>query len=339
MARTGVEAKPIWQQVPSEVRTRVDAALGSEVRRALRIWGGYSPTPTFRLLLANRKRAFFKAAGPSDTDFARAAIRREARVYRDLGSLLSPWAPALLDSFEINDWRVLLLEDLGPKSVPPWTRAQARGIFRAYADFHRSTFAAILPDWVSAPGRYLARESRLWDEIPAAGTLGEVAALAGGQLEAARRWLEEAAPVLAASSRGLAQAPAPYALLHGDTRSDNLRWTAGRLRLFDWPHLGSGAAEFDVAAFAQSVTLEGGPQPQDLVAWYGERAPVRPEVLDAAVAAIAGFFADVCWREELPGLPRLRPFQRAQLRVSLAWAARRLRLPEPAWLDGMRREA
>lgn len=333
MPHTGVEAKPRWRQIPREVRGRVDMALGSEVRRAMRIWGGYSPTPTFRLLLANGERAFFKAAGPDDNDFSRAAILREERVYDDLGGLLSPWAPALLGSFHAGDWRVLLLEDLGPKSMPPWTRSTARGVFRAYAGFHRSTFGASLPAWVPAPGRYLAGMASLWDEMPVMDTFDEVAALAGDRAGEARRWLDNVAPALAAASRTLAEAPPPYAFLHGDTRSDNLRWTNGRLRLFDWPHVGAGAAEFDLAAFAETVTLEGGPQPEELVAWYGERAPVREEVLDAAVAAIAGFFAELCWREEPPGLPRLRPFQRAQFRVTLTWAARRLALPEPEWFD------
>ena len=71
------------------------------------------------------------------------------------------------------------------------------------------------------------------------------------------------------------------------------------------------------------------------MAWYAERAPLRPEVLDASVAAIAGFFAHGSWRPDIPGLPRLRTFQRRQLRVTLAWAAQRLGLPAPSWLGGI----
>src|SRR3712207_7513586 len=41
-------------------------------------------------------------------------------------------------SFHAGAWRVLLLEDLGPKSVPPWTPATIRNVSRAYAEFHRS---------------------------------------------------------------------------------------------------------------------------------------------------------------------------------------------------------
>ena len=52
-----------------------------------------------------------------------------------------------------------------------------------------------------------------------------------------------------------------------------------------------------------------------------------------AVAWIAGFFADLAWRPPIPGLPRLRAFQRQQLGVMLAWASRRLHLSEPDWVS------
>ncbi|HEV2235583.1 MAG TPA: hypothetical protein VGR57_02885, partial [Ktedonobacterales bacterium] len=109
-----------------------------------------------------------------------------------------------------------------------------------------------------------------------------------------------------------------------DTRSDNLRFAGGRLVLFDWPWAGVGRPELDVAAFAQSVTVEGGAAPERVVAWYAERLPLRDEALDAAVAWLAAFFALRAWEPELPDLPRLRGFQRRQLAVVLAWAARRL---------------
>jgi hypothetical protein len=66
--------------------------------------------------------------------------------------------------------------------------------------------------------------------------------------------------------------------------------------------------------------------------WYAEVMPLRRSYVDAAVAGIAGYFADRAWRPPIPGVPRVRAFQRRQLKVSLAWAARLLALPEPAWL-------
>ena len=93
--RTGVEAKPPWRSIPRALRDAVDAALGTGVRRAVRVWGGYSPTPTFRLRLADGRRAFFKAAGPRDNSFVHAAFSREERVYRQLADVIAPWVPGL----------------------------------------------------------------------------------------------------------------------------------------------------------------------------------------------------------------------------------------------------
>ncbi len=121
-------------------------------------------------------------------------------------------------------------------------------------------------------------------------------------------------------------------LLHFDTRSDNVRLQGDLLRIFDWPFASVGPHEFDLAAFAQAVTAEGGPIPERIVEWYEDILPVRPKALVASVAGIAGYFADRAARPPLVGLPRLRSIQRRQLRASLAWAARLLDLPEPTWL-------
>lgn len=332
MARAGVEPKPTWQALPRSVRTAVQAAIGAPVRRAARIWGGYSPSPTFRLHLADGRRAFVKLAGPLDTEFARLAFRRELRVYDELGAVIRSWAPAVYGVFSDGDWQGLLLEDLGPATIPPWTASAARGVCRAYAEFHRATVDVALPDWVPPADRYLARWATFWDQLAEAGGLDQTAALFAAP-DDARRWLDAALPALARCARALPEAAGPHALIHGDTRSDNLRLLDGRLRLFDWPHVAVAPPEFDLAAFAQSVTVDGGPTPEQIVAWYAEVASVRIEVVDAAVAAVAGYFAECAPGAPIPGLPRLRPFQRAQLGVTLAWAARRLGLPDPPPLN------
>jgi hypothetical protein len=96
-----------------------------------------------------------------------------------------------------------------------------------------------------------------------------------------------------------------------------------------------GRPELDVAALAQSVTVEGGAAPERVIAWYGERLPLDYGALDVLVAWLATFFADQAWRPDIPGLPRVRRFQRQQLAVVLAWTARRLRLPKPAWVSAL----
>jgi hypothetical protein len=337
MSRTGVEAKLPWSTVPPAVRRAAEEVLGARVQRALRVWGGYTPTPTYRLRLADSRRAFFKATTPASTAFIQAAHAREEHVYRTAGALIAPWAPAFYGAFAREGWQVLLLEDLGPKSAPPWTAGLTRQVARAYGDFHQATLGRPLPAWLPRTEQQAPVGERLWDWAPGAPGLPPVAALAGRQAAAAARWLEAARPALVAASQRFFSLGPPFALLHRDTRSDNLRWVHGHLRLVDWPKIGMGPAEEDAAAFAQSVAVEGGPTPEQVMAWYAERGPVRADALDAAVAALAGYFADQVWRPDIPGAPRLRSFQRRQLCTTTAWAARRLRLPEPIWLDGIPR--
>src|SRR5438874_3000855 len=115
MSRTGAEQKPTWRRVPPGVRRAVATQLGAPVQRAMRVWGGYGPSPTYRLQLTDGRRAFFKAVGPDSNEFSQAAHQREERVYRELPQLIQPWAPAFLGAFHLDDWQVILLEDLGPK--------------------------------------------------------------------------------------------------------------------------------------------------------------------------------------------------------------------------------
>jgi hypothetical protein len=330
VSRQGIEAKLPWSGVPLAVRQRVEEIAGARVARGARIWGGYSPTPTYRLKLADGRGLFFKGIYQDSNSFASAAFVTEERVYRELSHLITPWAPCLYGVITHEDWRVLLLEDVGPKSAPPWTPALARSAAHGLAAFHLSTMGMDLPNWLPRFQESGARVS--WEKsAQESEDLSLVAKLAGEDASRASAWLSAAFPRLSQAASATLRVPGPYALTHNDVRSDNLRVTNGRLRLFDWPFAEVGFPEFDLAEFAQSVTVDGGPEPEQVVAWYGERAPVRGEALDAAVSWLAAFFANLAWRPEVPELPRLRRFTRQQLGVTLRWAARRLQLKEPDW--------
>ncbi|HYY55428.1 MAG TPA: phosphotransferase, partial [Candidatus Dormibacteraeota bacterium] len=174
-----------------------------------------------------------------------------------------------------------------------------------------------------------------WQRLSRSGEIARTAGLAGRHTREAARWLATALPILRSREAALARIPRPFALLHFDTRSDNVRLLGDRLVMFDWPFASAGPVEFDVAAFAQAVTAEGGPQPERVLRWYEEVLPLRADALDASIAGIAGYFADRAWRPPMAGLPRLRSIQRRQLKATLAWAARRLGLPEPGWLEAV----
>lgn len=331
MAHSGVEAKPTWQSLPLAVRQQVETVLEARVIRAGRVWGGYSPTPTFRLALAGGKKAFFKGTSQLTNDFARAALVSEARVYRELSPLISAWMPGFFGEFQFKDWYILLLEDLGPKSVPPWTPLKTRLVSCGLADFHNATCEKELPAWIPRVSQHTAKLN--WHRV-ARNTSGleAIAVTAGDRNKEAYNWLQSVFPLLSSLTEDMAGLPGSPVLLHGDVRSDNLRLVGGNLRLFDWPFVTVGTAEWDLVEFAQTVRVEGGPGPEKVVDWYSQRYPVNPETLTAYISWWAAFFAERFWQPEIPGLPRLRPFQRQQLRVLLDWLARQFSLAEPDWL-------
>jgi len=325
------EEKPTWSEVPLSVRHEAERRLRSRVVRARRAFGGYAASATFHLVLANGRRAFFKAGYPPPPGSAAIfPIEAEEKRYRALGPIVGRSMPRLFGSFELERWHVLLMEDVGVATVPPWTQPKTRAAARSYARFHRRTLGKALPRWLSRTQH--AEFGHFWRRLETEERLHGTASLAGRDAGEAREWIDVALPVLVERERWLATARRPFSLLHFDTRSDNVRLVGDRLVMFDWPFASVGPAEFDVAAFAQSVTAEGGPAPERVIAWYADILPLRDRELDASIAGIAGYFAYRAPQPPLPGLPRLRSIQRRQLKATLAWAARRFSLPEPRWL-------
>jgi hypothetical protein len=228
----------------------------------------------------------------------------------------------------------VLLEYVAATPVLPWTGAKARRAATSYAAFHASTLGRPAPRWLSrSQHRDFAVFWRRMARDDAA--IGRLAALAGPRSAEASLWLRQHIRALGRGERRMRHVGEPYGLLHFDTRSDNVALQGGLLRIFDWPFASVGPVEFDVAAFAQSIEAEGGPECEAVLAWYESVLPTRREALVASAVGIAGYFADRAPRPPVEGLPRLRSIQRRQLKASLRWAARLLDLAEPEWLDAI----
>jgi hypothetical protein len=266
----------------------------------------------------------------------RFVVDREERVYRSLHRFISPWAPAFYGSFALDGWHCLLLEDVGPATVPPWTRAKARAAMESYGAMHRASVGARLPRWLPRRSQSFGFGWQQLQDLPEG--LDHLASLAGERGGEASAWLATHVNVIDQAAQALSRVGGRYAVLHRDTRSDNIRVHPGAavpLRVFDWPAAAAGPPELDLVLFVQSIVCEGGPAPEELVRWYAAELPVRDRVLALAAAATAGFFALRAWQPEVPALPRLRSVQRQQLRASLRWAAQLLALADPVWLDAV----
>lgn len=74
----------------------------------------------------------------------------------------------------------------------------------------------------------------------------------------------------------------------------------------DWPHATRGPVVLDLAGWAPSVVLEGGPDPETLLARYGPGAAVDPEDLGAIVAGVAGYFTHHSMLPAPPDPPTVR---------------------------------
>ena len=334
MSRTGAEAKPTWSAVPRAIKDEVAELLGSPVARAERVYGGYAPSATFRMRLANGRRAFLKGIYPLTKDSGvKWDLENEERIYQECAPFMRPWAPEYLGGAKAEGWHVMVLEDVGPQTMPPWTLAKAKACARSYAAFHAHTYGKPLPRWLSRIEHH--DFAPFWDRLASSGELRMTASLARRRADEAEEWLGVALPVLRARSALLLKIRPPFAFMHFDTRSDNIRLQGKLLRMFDWNFACAGPVEFEVAAFAQSIAMEGGPEPERTVAEYDLVLPLRSVALDASIAGIAGYFADRAWRRPVVGLPRIRSVQRRQLKASLAWAARQFDLPEPRWLGAV----
>ena len=331
--RTGVEPKPAWRSIPVAIRNAVSETLGAKVATGRRVWGGYGPSPTFRLTLADGRRAFVKGCAPDASEFMRAAFARELRAYADLRDQIRDWTPTVFGTLARDGWELLILEDLGPKSVPPWPPRKTRAIIRAFARFHAINKEKPLPNWLKRPSDWLG-EDLSWAWTTSRECASERASVAGSMVAQATDWFVENGALLGSTSRRMLTVDTPQ-LLHNDARSDNLRWQNKKLYLVDWAEAVAGPPEFDAAAFIQTIAVESTFDPETILRWYVEVNPLDPAMLDAAVVAIAGFFAERAWRPELPGLPRLRAFQKQQLAVTLKWAVRRLAIEAPSWLDAI----
>ena len=99
----------------------------------------------------------------------------------------------------------------------------------------------------------------------------------------------------------------------------------------DWPWAATGARWFDLLAFLPSVSMQGGPDPESVLARPSvESAEWTTRRSTSLVAAFAGFLTRNALLPSPPGLPTLRAFQAAQGVVARAWLAQRR-----GWTDAL----
>lgn len=301
-----------WSELPPTVRRWVEQALGAPVVEAATQSGGFSPGVAARLRCADGTRAFCKAvsslANPESPELHRAEVRITAALPA------SAPVPRLLSSYDDGTWVALLLADVeGRHPELPWREAELDRVLAALHTLAETLTPSPLAD-VPTLAEKFADEFSSWRQL---------AAGRGTTVEALDPWSRRHLQQLVSLESDWSAAAAGETLLHCDVRADNLLLSEERVWLVDWPSACRGAAWVDVVAFAPSVTMQGGPPPEELMRRHPGASRAHPEAVVAVVCALTGYFISRSLQPPPPGLPTVRRFQAAQGRVARAWLARR----------------
>jgi len=289
----------VFDDLPVVVRRELEHELGAAVIETTNCQGSYSPSLAAGCLLADGRRLFVKAVSPAQNPESPEILRREARVSAALPA--DAPAPHLLHVLDDGDWIVTVY---------------------AYVNGEPQLARVLEATWALA-------------EIEPPVSLPSVAELYGPVLTGWRNlaadptghgldpWALKHLDRLAEMEPDWEDAVAGHELVHGDVRSDNVLLSPDRVTFVDWPAACVGRTFFDILSILPSVALEGGGDPEDVLARHGGSA-VDPEAITAVAIADAGYLLDRARMPDPPGLPTVRAFQRAQGEVSLAWLKARL---------------
>lgn len=296
-----------WSDLPPHLVALLEEQLGASIRSATTQPGGFSPAIAARVTAVNGGRAFVKAVPPRLNPEAPEMYRRETQVVRALPSSVP--APRLLWSLDEGDdgWVVLMFEDIEGHNPPtPWRNEDLGRVIRMLTELWMEP----APQGLALPSAAKSLDGfRGWRQ------------LADAPPRNLDTWSGRNLNRLAKLEREVADAAAGDRLLHFDIRADNILLTHERAYLVDWPHATRGDPVVDLAGFAPSVAMQGGPEPEELLQLSGIAA--APEAVTAIVAAIAGYFTHGALLPPPPGIPNLRAFQDAQGIVARRWLAAR----------------
>ncbi len=338
-----------WVDLPASVRDWAERSLGSPVAAAASQPGGFSPGAACRLRLADGRRAFLKAVSASANPHSPGMHRREGAVAAALPPDVP--APALLGQYDDGEWVALLFADVdGVPPAEPWQLPQLGQVLDAMAELHRVCTPSPV-ERVPSVADYLAEDLSGWRKFAALGPASpqpdgpadphrdgpagsyqdghggphqdRPAGLHPDLLAGLDGWSARHLDRLAELESRWPAAAAGTTLLHSDVRADNMLITDEGVVFVDWPHACLGVPWFDVVAFAPSVAMQGGPDPEWVLRHAGSADGADPDAVTAVVAAVAGYFTRQALLPDPPGLPTVRAFQAAQGEPARAWLRRR----------------
>jgi aminoglycoside phosphotransferase (APT) family kinase protein len=296
-----------WWHVSEQVRSAVNASLGSDIEEAVTQEGGFSPGAAVRVRTTSGRRAFVEALSEDRHSPSLALYRTEAEVMPRLPRELP--VPRLLDVYDDGSWVALIYEDVeGRHPEVPWKASERDRVAVAIADLA----SALDPSpWTESPRfeEVNAGFMKAWwtfsDSPPS------------GLDPAVLRMLDRLTAV------DLAEVVRGEALLHNDIRSDNILLTPdGRVVFIDWGMPCKGAVWQDLMMFAFPSAAEG-VDPEFLVRSHPLTRDVAETSIDIVVAAGYAAGRMLAERPVDPAMPAGNAYHVACAEASLRWLERR----------------
>lgn len=298
-----------WGEAPGDVRAAVESLMGAPVVASRTMPGGFNPGVAARLVFDDGSRAFVKSVAESVNRASADMHRREAVVVEALASLHQ--VPNLIGSFDKDGWVTLVFEDVdGRHPRLPWQHEELTQVLDAHHTLAQQlTPAPLAADSLAGSGD----EFESWEHFVERPDLLD--SLGVGW---ARSHLDELLKLQAQCADALVG----DTLLHADLRADQILLADDTVVFVDWPHACTGPAWADVVMMVPSIVLQGGPEPEELIAASPAAQSAPLEDVRCVAAALAGGFLWYSTKPPPPGLPTVRAFQRAQGTVLLEWVRR-----------------
>jgi hypothetical protein len=289
-----------WHDMPEPVRAAVEKAVGGKVVHAENCDGGFSTGLASRLLLADGRSVFAKAADGVTWPWEAETHRAEARVNAVLPAGLA--APRLLHVLDDGEWIVLIFENIdGVPPTQPWNTSDLVRVAEQVAALPR------------AAGLDLPRDHP---------RLGGWASMTPGQLAPHSAWAAgRHACLVNLENEGILAAQGD-ALVHFDLYPFNILLTPHRVMFVDWPHARLGAPIVDLVMLLSSAAADGH-DPEPVLRRHGGPG-VAPEAVDAILAAHAGFLISGAVSATAPGLQAIAAAKLHLGLGALTWLQQRL---------------
>lgn len=294
--------RPAWTTLPSLLRTRIIEAIGGTFVADAPAHGGFSAAYA-GVVTTTTGRAFVKACA---VDWHADSLHFLREEMSTLAQLPTTIAPRLRASIDDAAGAGLVIDAIdGHHPGQPWTTEDLHAVAETLSTLSATPAP---PEMPRAEDRMIPGFTR-WQDISSDSLL----------LETLPHALQERMTQLLRIEAGLRNALRGDLIVHDDVRADNILISDGRAHLLDWPHARRGAAWIDLPCLLPSIEASGGPSCEE--AWALFEAHGAPT--QAALLPVISGFASFLWywqgQPEIPQLPGLRAFQRAQAVPALRW--------------------